>query len=339
MMMPRSMMERRIGILGLIFTGMSDTEINRRYGYYRGTCRQIRRRMQEDLTSIFDLMSPLGAPPKINEDILRRIEELTLSDRRMPDQFVASVISAEFHISISGESVRKARKDLGFKFKFPIHTFDLTDTQRANRLKFAQTELENWRDWNKVVFTDESYFCLGEDYRRLWRRKGERCKEVCMRTKKFPRKLLVFGGIAAGFRSQLVVLRHGTVDGQVYIEHLIPESEIIPRMNAAYKPFDWVLMQDGASAHTKLTSIEYLRAQCNLMDWPSGSPDLNPIENLWAIMKSRVIELAPKTLDDLERIVKDVWNAISDQEIMNLICSMRNRLMKCVEAGGGPNGY
>jgi transposase len=340
-MLPRGMMERIINILGHILSGLSDTDINTRYGYSRGKCREIRHLLHSDPVAIFQLFRPIGAPLKVTFDMFRRIEELTLSDRRMSNEFIAIVISAEFHISISSETVRKARKDLGFKFKFPIHTFDLTDVQRENRLKFAQSELANWRDWSKVVFTDESYFCLGEDYRRLWRRPGERCKDICMHTKKFPQKLLIFGGITSGFKSRIVILgqKSGTVNGAMYVEKLIPESEIIPRMNSIHGPFNWTLMQDGAPAHMKQSTIEYLNAQCNLIDWPSGSPDLNPIENLWSIMKSRVAELGPKTIGDLEQIVTDIWYSVTEAETQNLIDSIRHRLEACVAAGGGPNGY
>jgi hypothetical protein len=83
----------------------------------------------------------------------------------------------------------------------PIHTFALTARQRENRLQFANHELQETRagrrDWTKVVFSDESYFCLGEDWRRLWRKPGEKHSDVCVHTKKFAKKILVFGGIAS----------------------------------------------------------------------------------------------------------------------------------------------
>jgi transposase len=133
-----------------------------------------------------------------------------------------------------------------------------------------------------------------------------------------------------------VIIKHGTVDGKVYVEKVIPRSEIISRMNDTHGPNNWVLMQDGASAHTKLTTMSYLESQCQVLKgWPSNSPDLNPIENLWAIMKSRVADLAPETLESLEDIITD----ISDDELWHLISSMENRLAECVKANGGPNGY
>lgn len=343
--MPESMMSRRITLLSRILSHETDTQISKTYGFSRQTCRNMRRALESDPLSIFILKNPLGAPTKLTADMITRIEQLTLSSRRSNNQFIANIISEEFSSRVSDETVRKARKKLGFKFEFPIHTFDLTPRQKQNRFAFAQRELAATRaatrDWAKVVFTDESYFCLGEDWRRLWRKPGEKGPDVSVRTKKFPQKLLVFGGIAAGFKSKLVILRKGqTVNGEVYIEKLIPESEIIPGMNAIHGSNGWTLMQDGASAHTKQTSIEFLMSQCNILeDWPSSSPDLNPIENLWAIMKGRAAELGATTLDELENIITDIWHSATDQEIWNLVWSMEKRLDACVKEGGGPNGY
>jgi hypothetical protein len=135
-------------------------------------------------------------------------------------------------------------------------------------------------------------------------------------------------------------MEKGTVDAETYVEELIDGSGLIPDMNAAYGIRNWTLMQDGASAHTARNTLEYLRMHCNLLEeWTSGSPDLNPIENLWAIVKKRIAEVGPATLPELINVIIAAWNAISPEEVANLTHSMPNRLQKTVEAEGGPNGY
>jgi transposase len=151
---------------------------------------------------------------------------------------------------------------------------------------------------------------------------------------------LIFGGFALGFKSKLIILTQGTVDWNIYIDDCIDDSAIIPEMNHMHGPGNWTLMQDGASAHTKASPIEYLKLYCNILEnWPSGSPGLNPIENLWAIIKHRIAELGVRTLVDLIQITKDVWEAVTQQELANLVSSMRSRLEATVLAQGGPNGY
>ncbi|KAK3508389.1 hypothetical protein QTP70_026019, partial [Hemibagrus guttatus] len=47
-----------------------------------------------------------------------------------------------------------------------------------------------------------------------------------------------------------------------------------------------------------------------VLEWPSQSPDLDPIVNLWRELKVRVSKCQPRNLNDLERICKEEWDKI-----------------------------
>ena len=62
------------------------------------------------------------------------------------------------------------------------------------------------------------------------------------------------------------------------------------------------------------------------MEWPACSPDLNPIENLWGILKRKVAKRNPESFENLKQIVISEWNDIPLSTLQNLISDMPIRL-------------
>ncbi len=61
-------------------------------------------------------------------------------------------------------------------------------------------------------------------------------------------------------------------------------------------------------------------------EWPSQSPELNPIENLWRELKLRVSKRQPRNLNDLERICKEEWTKIPPEMCANLVTNYKKCL-------------
>ncbi len=71
-----------------------------------------------------------------------------------------------------------------------------------------------------------------------------------------------------------------------------------------------------------------------VLEWPSQSPDLNPIDNLWRELKVRVAKRQPRNLNDLERICKKEWDKIPPEMCANLVTNYKKRLTSVIANKG-----
>ena len=89
-----------------------------------------------------------------------------------------------------------------------------------------------------------------------------------------------------------------------------------------------VFMQDDALSYSLHKTTECLLKLCfcefRKMNWPANSPDLDPIKNLWSILKLRVHEngLQFRSKDDLWREIVNVSREITPEEFKELTYSM-----------------
>ena len=81
------------------------------------------------------------------------------------------------------------------------------------------------------------------------------------------------------------------------------------------------------------------RNKYNVLEWPSQSPDLNIIENLWCELKRAVHARKPSNLNELEMFCKEEWSKIPSTTIQTLIGTYRKRLEAVISAKGGSTKY
>ncbi|CAH1990549.1 unnamed protein product [Acanthoscelides obtectus] len=187
------------------------------------------------------------------------------------------------------------------------------------------------QEWNSIVFSDESRFCLGmhDGRARVRRRRGER------RNPQF--FFMVWGAIAYGSRSPLIFIR-GNMNAQRYIYEVL-EPHLLPYLDTLADP---TFQQDNARPHVARVTIDFFQHNdVTLLPWPPRSPDLSPIEHVWDMMGRRLLNLQrpPQTLEALREELVVAWNEIPQEDIDHLIRSMPRRVGECVAHQGASTHY
>ena len=100
------------------------------------------------------------------------------------------------------------------------------------------------------------------------------------------------------------------------------------------------LTHDNDPKHTSGLDKDCLKQKrIQTLPWPSFSPDLNPIENLWDGLERKVKKHQPKNLQELELQLTQEWNNIELSTLEKLVDSVASRLYEGVKMKGYPTKY
>ncbi len=105
--------------------------------------------------------------------------------------------------------------------------------------------------------------------------------------------------------------------------------------SSTFRSISVVLARDNDPKHRSNYSRTWKSDhQIVTLPWPSLSPDINPVENLWSFLKVKVAQRRPKTLEDLVNAIKNEWNELPSELAYNLMNSMENRVQSVIDSGG-----
>lgn len=271
----------------------------------------------------------------------RHLIRMALQDRSASSSALAQQWNSVTHRSLSGVTVRRRLLRCGLPARRPLLRLPLTNVHKHARLQWCM-ERRHWgQEWQQIVFSDESRFCLFENDGRILvrRRQGERHHIDCIRTRHTAptQGLMVWGAIGYNHKSQLVRVQ-GTVTSLTYVNDIL-RPVAIPFLHDTP---DAIFQQDNARPHVAARTRAFLLSQdVRLLPWPTRSPDLSPIENVWDMVKRRVrrCDPMPTTKDELWNQVNAAWMAIPQDAIRTLYASMPSRMEQVISAHGGPSAY
>ena len=142
---------------------------------------------------------------------------------------------------------------------------------------------------------------------------------------------------AASGPGQLAII-DGKMNSQVYQDILQENVRLSVRQLKLNR--SWVMQQDNDPKHRSKSTTEWLQQKkIRLLEWPSQSPDLNPIEMLWHDLKRAVHTRHPKNIAELKQFCKEEWSKIPPDRCAGLIRNYRKRLVEVIAAKGGSTSY
>ena len=246
--------------------------------------------------------------------------------------------AANIQVSVGGKcqnlSVRTIRRYLrrsNILAYRPSKSPALTARQRKRRYDWALAHKRH--DWSKTAFSDETYICLQPNCpgQYVRRQKGQRINlNHCKHNRAFCKKIMVWAVIDESGPGSIVCFR-GTMDSVKYKN--LMESVIIPFSNMIR-----YFQHDNAPPHKAQSVVNALNDNgVSVLDWPPYSPDANPIENVWAVLKEKIRQRYAQTLDELENAIQDVWANDSTLKscCVNGVKNMSKRIEALEKSRGG----
>ena len=275
---------------------------------------------------------PRSGRPKISSGADdRRLLLLSLRDRRL----TAKQLQEQWHVNSCVSTVKARLLSAGLRGCVADKKPLLNAKQRLVRLRWCLAR-RTWtvEQWRQVCFVDESAFSLIPNTVRTFvrRRPSEIYNGNCVAVSARHRspKLMVFGGISGSGVGPLYRCV-GNVNAHSYRDILVSYEDYLHGK---------MLAQDNAPCHKARLVMGWLHEHhIEVLPWPPYSPDLNPIENLWAVMKSRVKGKEFPTKDSLWVDLQAIWNTFSQDFIRKYVDSMPRRVAAVILAKGGSTRY
>ena len=253
---------------------------------------------------------------------------------------VPKEIKKELQLDCSARTIRRRLDEVGLLGRIgrTEYVYDARDIQR--RLSFAEG-YSNWTtvDWDRVIFSDETHIeVYGRS--RVWvQRPVGAAFDPDYMVERVPHseRVSLWGCFCARGVGQAEIFV-GEFNAKRYVDIL--QHNLLQTALHFYPQEHWWFQQDNAPQHKADISRRWFHNHgVDLLDFPPYSPDLNPIENLWGILKGRIEKRLARTTDEIERVLKEEWEALDKDLLTSLAHSMPTRCAAVIANHGHKAPY
>lgn len=274
---------------------------------------------------------------KITARIGIRLKQYLRENPKYSFRKLEGLINEEFQVQVSFKTIQRYMTVQGFETVEAHHRPLLSPLNQRRRLAFALKFYENIDKLRRIMWSDEVSVSALPDKRKVYIKVH---KSVSDMNRPFvPQKQrggfsVMFWGAFSFFAFGPLIVVDGQINKHTYLQ--FAKDFIVPELNAS--PHDLIFMQDNARPHTaKIVKDYFAEKNVELVDWPAQSPDLNPIENIWAIIKQQLYsqEKFASTPADLINRVLNIWSELQQDLLERLSNSVVHRLHGVIDRKGG----
>jgi len=232
---------------------------------------------------------------------------------------------------VSVWTVRRQLERLGYTSTLPRGTPMLTQQHKNARVQWAIKHKND--DWSRIIFIDETCYQL---FRNTIRRWSLNPSAEVKRIPKNRQKIMVWGGISIKGLIGCHSFRN-IMDGPYFVRIL--QDHLIPNAKNQFGR-RWRLQMDNDPKRRSRVAQDFLsRETPEVIDWSSNSLDINPVENLWAIIERRIEKRKPGNIEELNNFLHEEWNNIDINLLSHLVNSMKTRCLALIESKGERINY
>ena len=282
-----------------------------------------------------------GRKQKLSPRTARKLCREVNINPRLVLKDIAETLQAE-GTSVSKRTIQRCLYKNGLHGYRPRRTPLHKPKHVAARLNFAKVHLDKEASfWDRVLWSDETKIELfgQNDVKKIWRKKGEAFlpKNTVPTVKHGGGSMMFWGCFSSSGTGNLVAI-DGIMRSDDYIRIL--DENLKPSALSLGLGRRWAFQHDNDPKHTSKATTTWLQKnKVTVLPWPSMSPDLNPIENLWRELKVRINKRAPKNLWELKRVAIEEWNNIPPETTSNLCINFRKRLLEVIKMKGHATSY